>query len=626
MWTRSQRNLRFLVSVLTLAVLALVPASALAQATPFVPYFGKNHVRFDNFKFNIYTTEHFTIYFYPEEKPRLERVASFAESAYQHISSELKHDLAFKVPMIIFKTASEFAEQNVSGDEMPEGVLAFSEPYRNRILLPIDAAPDDLYETITHELTHIFEFDIIPRGLVSSGLPLWVDEGLADYMAAYWNPLDLMQVRDAAISDDIPEMSHLESDPLGSRAPYSLGHAAFEFIEAKWGKEGLRQFLFSLRKSVIGGGASAYEEALKLKPAEFDEQFSRYLKERFKPFRDKELPADYGRNLAPNPNRTKYVSVASIEPSPTGDIIAAAVGNAHDYELDIVLLSAKDGQVVRNLTKGFDKDYGFDYIATSGGLRGNLVPWLAWAPVGDRIAYFVRKDKGRTLIIQNIVTGKIEQRIALATVDGPESPAFSPDGRMIAFSATQNAVADIFTVDLGTKQVVNVTKDEFYDYSPTFSPDGKSLVYTTRVSGNDKLFQIDLATGKRKQLTFGTHDDTGAKFFDDHTVLFVSTATDPNATIAPDVAKNGIVPNLWTLDLTSGQLKQWTDTATGNVSAVPIKQGGVMRMAFISYYKNENGIHILNRDKPLVVAESSDFGAPGPHHRFPATDQSHAGA
>ena len=42
------------------------------------------------------------------------------------------------------------------------------------------------------------------------------------------------------------------------------------FIESKWGKEGLRQFLFALRKSVIGGGDSAYEEAFKLKPDEFE--------------------------------------------------------------------------------------------------------------------------------------------------------------------------------------------------------------------------------------------------------------------------------------------------------------------------------------------------------------------
>src|SRR5436190_23579204 len=203
------------------------------------------------------------------------------------------------------------------------------------MVLPIDEPSDALYRLITHELTHIFEFDIIPRTLLRRGLPLWVDEGLSDYMTGYWNPFDLMSVRDAAIADIVPPMSDFQGVQFADgRLPYNLGHAAFEFIEAKWGKEGLRQFLFSLRKSVIGGGESAYEEALKVKPEDFDDQFDRYLKERFKPFRDKERPADYGRNLATKMRKTPYVSVLSIEPSPTGDILAAVVGNQRDLEHD----------------------------------------------------------------------------------------------------------------------------------------------------------------------------------------------------------------------------------------------------------------------------------------------------
>ena len=134
-------------------------------------------------------------------------------------------------------------------------------------------------------------------------MPLWVNEGLSDYMTGIWRPIDLMTVRDAAVADIVPKMTDLEgyggfSNP---RLIYNLGHAVFEFIESKWGKEGLRQFLFSLRKSVIGGGEDAYEEAFQLKPEEFDQQFEKYLKDRFKPFRDKERPADYGRNLVAQP-------------------------------------------------------------------------------------------------------------------------------------------------------------------------------------------------------------------------------------------------------------------------------------------------------------------------------------
>ena len=57
---------------------------------------------------------------------------------------------------------------------------------------------------------------------------------------------------------------------------------------------------------MIGGGENAYQEAFKIEPEDFDQQFDKYLKDRFKPFRDKERPADYGRNLAPNPEKTSF--------------------------------------------------------------------------------------------------------------------------------------------------------------------------------------------------------------------------------------------------------------------------------------------------------------------------------
>ena len=608
---RRSRMLTLLLGSLTYAVAALAPAPVEAQ-TPFVPYFGKNRVHYDKFEWHIYKTDHFEIFYYPSLEPHLERIAAYAESAYQRISGELKHDLAERVPLILFKTQSEFQMQNISGGELPEGVLAFAEPERNRMVLPIDEPPDQLYRLITHELTHVFEFDIIPRGILGASLPLWMDEGLANYMAGYWNAMDLMQVRDAALTDNVPKMSQFETQPLSGRLPYSLGHATFEFIEARWGKEGLRQFLFSLRKSVIGGGESAYEEALKLKPEEFDEQFDRYLKERFKPFRDKERPADYGRNIAPSPEKTPYVAVLSIEASPSGDMLAAVVGNRKDQELDIILISSRDGQVIRNLTKGFDKDHGFEYIATAGGLRGNLVPWIAWAPIGDRIAYFARTEKGKTLIVQDVITGNIIRRHELKTLDGPESPAISPDGKFGAFAALQGGVADIYTVEIDTGKVENVTKDNFADYAPTFSPDSKSIVYTARISGNDKLFILDLATGQKRQLTFGTHDDTAAKFYDNDTIVFTSTAIAPTVQISTEVAKNANIPNIWTLNVRNGELRQWTDTMGGNVSPVVVRSSTGLRVGFISYYKGENGIHVMAGDKPVATMATSDFGSPGP--------------
>lgn len=601
------------------AMLVAGSAHTVSAQTAFVPYFGKNQIRYDKFDWLIYTTEHFEIYYYPEIEPHLERIAGYAESAYQHVSSELKHDLAFKLPLILFSTSSEFFQQNVIPGAAQEGVGAFAEPLRNRMVMPIDEPSDLLYRLIVHELTHQFQFDIIPTSLIRRNMPLWVSEGMADYMTGIWRPLDLMTVRDAAVADIVPEMSELEGygDFNNPRLIYNLGHAAFEFIESRWGKEGVRQYVFALRKSVIGGSDDAYQEAFQMEAEEWDQQFDRYIKDRFKPFRDKERPADYGRDLAPNPDKSRFANVLSIEPSPSGDLVAAVTANRNDRELDLVLISTKDGEVIRNLTTGFDQERGFEYISTPGG-RWNSVPFMSWAPAGDRLAYFVRTEKDRSLILQNVLTRKTEMRLAMTTVDAPESPDISPDGRMVAFSAMRNGVADIFTLNLDTREVVNVTNDDFADYAPTWSPDGKSLICLSRVSGNEKLFRVDIPSGKKTQLTFGTHDDAAAQFLDASTLVFPSTATDPAQAIEPDVARNGNIYNLWTLDLGTGELRQFTDALSGNVSPVLLREGAEPRVAFVTYYKGDYGLHVLERRDPLNQAASSDFGAPGPIIDFQA--------
>jgi hypothetical protein len=369
---------------------------------------------------------------------------------------------------------------------------------------------------------------------------------------------------------------------------------------------------------VIGGGEDAYMEAFKLTPEDFDLEFDKYLKDRFKPFRDKERPADYGRNLAPNPERSSFVGSLSIEPSPSGDLIAMVTGNRRDQELDIVLMSAKDGAIIRNLTSGFDQSRGFEFIITPG-MRFNMVPWLSWAASGDQIGYFVRAEKWRTLILQNVLNGDIEQRVELRTVDDPESPDISPDGRKVAFAALQGGVGDIFVVDLATREVTNLTKDGFADSGPTWSPDGQSIVYVARVSGNEKLFRLDVATGQKTQLTFGTHDDSAAQFLDADTLVFSSTATDPGQSITPEVARNGNIYNIWTLGLKTGQLRQYTDALGGNTSAVVLNMGRAEpRIAFVGYYKGEYELHTLDRRDPVVTAASADFGAPGPIIDFQA--------
>jgi hypothetical protein len=573
--------------VLCLLAVALCAAPASAQ---FIPYFGKNKVAYDNFTWRVYKSPHFEVYYYPEFEQHLARVVSYLESSYQKVSSALKHELESPVPVVFYKTHSEFEQTNLYPTFVPEGVAAFAEPVRGRMVLPIDEPPDKLQGLITHELTHIFEFDIIPRNLVQRTVPLWVDEGLADYMRETWDPLDLMSVRDAAITDQIPRMSREEDFAYVSnpRLVYNLGHAVFEFIEARYGKEGIRQFLYTFRKNIVGGGMEdIYNQAFRIRPEEFDEAFDKWLKERFKPFRDKQRPSDYGKDLAPDSEKTSYSQVYAFAPSPSGEIVAALTGNRGEGEADLILLSARDGAILENLTKGYTEK--FENVTWNDDFVAGRT--ISFDPRGDTVAFFARKGKRRSLYLVSVLTGKIIKRVPME-LDQAQSPALLPDGRHALLSGIKEGISDIWLLDLETGETKNLTMDSFYDSNPQISPDGKLVVYTRRISGHDKIYVMPLLDpAKKTQLTFGTYNDTAPTFSPDGSRIYYSSTEEDE------------IYNIRSLDLKTGIIRQYTDALGGTMTPAVLPGKGAERVAFISYFKGEYRLQTLDTAEPFKEVE-----------------------
>lgn len=568
------------------ALLLVKPDPAGAQ---FLPYYGKNNVKYDDFRWQIYKTPHFEIYFYPEFEQHLARLSSYAESAYQKVSSDLKHEIPYPIPLILYKTHSEYEQTNLAPPEFTEGSGALTEGVRNRMLVPIDEPPDRLQRLIAHELTHVFENDLIPRGIMRRGTPLWVDEGLASYEEGTWAPLDLMEIRDAAITDRIPRMTRTDAAPLSGRfIAYNLGHAVFEFIEARFGKEGIRQFLYTLRKGIAGGSTDdIYKQAFRLKPEEFDEQFEAWVKERFKPYRDKQRPSDWGSNLSPDPEKTRYTQVFAFSPSPSGEIAAALTANRSDAEADLVLLSTKDRSVIRNLTGGYTNRH--DGIAFNDEFVAGRS--IGFDPSGETVAYFARTAKHRSLFLVSVLNKKVVKEVPVA-LDQSTSPAILPDGKRVLFAALRDGVSDIYLLDLESGAFQNLTQDAYADSNPQISADGQLVAYQRRISGNEKIYVFPLKDPARKiQLTFGAHNDATPTFSRDGSrIYYVSNEDDE-------------IYNLRSLDMKTGAIKQYTDALGGVLSPSVLATKSGDRVAFISYFKGDYILQAIDTQEPLKEVE-----------------------
>src|SRR4029450_56049 len=132
-----------------IAAALLLALGAVPAGAQFIPYYGKNKVNYDNFAWRVYKSPHFEVYYYPEFEQHLARIISYAESGYQKVSSDLKHEISFPIPIILYKTHSEFEQTNLFGGFVPEGVAAFTEPSRDRMRVPIHEPPQRLQGVLT---------------------------------------------------------------------------------------------------------------------------------------------------------------------------------------------------------------------------------------------------------------------------------------------------------------------------------------------------------------------------------------------------------------------------------------------------------------------------------------------
>ncbi len=581
---------RFLVPMLVLPLLA-----ALAYTQDYT-FFGKNKIRYDTFAWNVYPTPHFRISFYDRVSPSLPKVASFAESAYDELARRLNFQIKDPVPIIAFATHSEFEQNNVIVEFIPEGIGAFAVPSRNRMVLPVDMPDEMLQKLIQHELTHVFQFEILFQGrlgkALASGAPQWFTEGMASYMGNDEDGRARAFMRDAVASDRVPSVN----DDVQGYFAYRFGHMVFQFVESEWGTEGLRDFVYEFRNTLGGGMQKTLKRAFDLDVEEFDSRFRAWLRKFYQPLTaDRSDPREFGPAFrAPEGTRPSETSPVA---SPSGDLVAAF--STYKDSVDVVLLGVPNRQLFRNLTPGESTRYLYliGQMLTVGPDRGRD---LSFSPDGDRVAVFARHERGRVLLLLDALKGGIDREIPIP-FDQAMEPAFSPDGAKVAFHAVANGRADIFLLDLGSGKIADLTNDEAYDSDPVFTADGKHVVYSSESAENAKLFEISLADpSQRRQLTFGAGNDEGACFSRDGKRLYFASDRD-----------QGIF-DIYALDLATRDLTRLTRVIGSalNPMALPTRDGE--RVVYQAYSKGREWLYITDplqgkpagkEEPPAIVKE-----------------------
>lgn len=125
----------------------------------------------------------------------------------------------------------------------------------------------------------------------------------------------------------------------------------------------------------------------------------------------------------------------------------------------------------------------------------------AWSPDGRQLAYVSFENNRSEIYIQTLTSG--ERRLAGSWPGVNGAPAFSPDGRRLALTLSRGTDnLDIFVLSLVSGRLTQVTDNPAIDTEPEWTPDGQSLLFTSDRGGGPQVYQADMVTGEVFRKTF----------------------------------------------------------------------------------------------------------------------------
>ena len=578
------------------AGLLVAVLGALAVAVPAkAQYFGRNQVQYQSFNFEILHTDHFDVYFYPEERDAAQMAGRIAERWYARESKLLDDSLRGRQVLILYASQAQFQQTNAVGGEVGEGTGGVTESAKRRIVLPFGASLAETDHVIGHELTHAFQYDITGFGPLqqpgATQLPLWFIEGMAEYVSlGPVDPQTAMWMRDAAVHNRMPTIKQLD-DPRWF--PYRWGQALLAYIGGRWGDEVIGQILRVANRThdvTIG-----IRNVLGIDPDSLSAQWHQSIRDSYAAIDAAHQPPDsVGTAIL---TKTSTGGTYSVGPalSPDGSKVVF-LSERSRFAIDMYVADATTGHIERRLT----------HSALNPHMESLMFVYSAgsWRPDGHAFAFAATVSGRPALEIENMDNGSTEREIRLPDLDEIYSPSFSPDGTKIVFSGHAGGFTDLYVYDLTTNQRQQLTHDAYADLQPVFSRDGRTIAFATDRFGTDlhqlrfgdlRLALLDVATGHITEVpgfSQGSHIDPQWSR-DGRSLFFLGT---------PDG-----IPNMYRVDLASGTLYRITDVSTGASGIAAISPGISVAAdtdrAVVSIFNNAtNEVHRLDGDQLVGVA------------------------
>ncbi len=181
-------------------------------------------------------------------------------------------------------------------------------------------------------------------------------------------------------------------------------------------------------------------------------------------------------------------------------------------------------------------------------LSGNS-PWYydgaTLSPDGTRLALLLQwkypdGQEPEQLAVLDIRTKTLTRVAGSAQVAEIDAVSWSPDGKRLVFSAYRNNPhGGLYVVDLATKRLTPLLVHGAGARMPAWSPDGRSIAFVRGGGASSSIWLLDLRSGRVRRLTHGGIDVAPAWAPDGKSLVLVRRARAAKRALAGQTTKGG---------------------------------------------------------------------------------------
>ena len=558
--------------------------------------YGKNKVTYDEFNWQYIQTENFDIYFYEGGEKLAKFAAPIAEEQITRICNLFNWRMSRRFSLIIYNSHNDFQQTNVTLSQLGEGTGGFTELFKNRAVVQFTGDYHAFWHVIRHELLHVVVNDLIYGGSVQNlisgririNIPLWMHEGLAEYISSGWDTDADMIIRDIALNNTLPPIKY-----LNNYLAYKGGQSVYNFIADKYGLEKIGEIWQQIKsyKNLDKG----LNESIGLKQIELTEEWHKWVKRKYWPdIAKRENIKDISTQVTEHKKwKNFYNSAPALSPNGTQ---VAILSNKTGY-FDIYIVDLLDGKIIKKVLKG-QKTPETEELKL-------LTPKISWSNDGNKLVLASKSGGSDAIIIVDIKSEK-QKVIKFDELEQIFSPTWSNKSNDIALIGLKNENRDLYIYHTDFGKLERLTNDIYSDYEPSWSADDKSIYFASqRGFSNENFNPTDFLNNfQHHQTDIFKFDVSSKKILRITNTKWnerypIKTNTDNGIVYVSDY--NGI-SNFFHLNTKTNQVNAITNILTGVFQPQLTKDDS--KLVFVGY--SNYGYDIFSISNPLTKIISID--------------------